>query len=370
MRIKSYFAPAVEDAIAQARQELGDEAMLVKSRRSLPDARHLGEYEVIFAVDLPGESEPAYGAAPAAPAGGGGPNRLSSEIAELKRELEGMRRTLACSAFAPMRTAGGSTDAASAYSALLGAELLPELARELVEGAETRRSESDRPFGSYLLEEIESRLSVQPELGRPGRTRIVALVGPPGAGKTTTLIKLAVSYGLASRRPSLLLSMDTYRIAAADQLRSYAAILGLGCQVLETPGALAQAIEENGGKDLVFIDTPGLGSGDLEIATGLARLLSTRSDIDIHLVLPASMKSADMARAATAYEIFAPRKLDETGTFGPILNQAFRTGKSLSFFTGGQRIPEDLEAATRRRIIELVMAGVHPAAQPEASSAA
>jgi flagellar biosynthesis protein FlhF len=374
MRIKSYFAPSVEIALVQARQELGDEAMLVKTRRSMPDARHLGEYEVIFAADAPEAGADGMPSGLAPPRGSNPPpDRLSLEIAELKQELEGMRRSLAHSAFAPPQNLGGSADAAEAYAALAGADVAPELARNLVEAAEERRSasrseagranrrESD-PLEPWLAEEIESRVTTQAELGRGGRPRVVALVGPPGAGKTTTLVKLAVSFGLASRRPALLLSMDTYRIAAAEQLRCYAAILGIGCQVLETATSLAQAIEENGGKDLILIDTPGLGVGDLETAAGLSRLLAARSDIDTHLVLPASMKSGDLSRAAAAYEIFAPQKLlftklDETDTFGPILNQAIQTGKALSFFTLGQRIPEDLETATRRRLTELVLAG-------------
>ena len=90
-----------------------------------------------------------------------------------------------------------------------------------------------------------------------------------------------MNYGLAGRRPVLLLSMDTYRVAAAEQLRSYAAILGVGFQLLETVTALAQAIEENRGKELIFIDTPGLGFGDLDSLGGLARFLATRGRTSI-----------------------------------------------------------------------------------------
>jgi flagellar biosynthesis protein FlhF len=234
-----------------------------------------------------------------------------------------------------------------------------------VRGAESRagKAGSSTAFQAALADELQSRFTTQPELGRgPARPRIVALVGPPGAGKTTTLVKLAANYGLASRRPVLLLSTDTYRVAAADQLRSYAAILGVGCQVLETVTGVAQALEENRGKDLIFIDTPGFGFGDMESASTLARFLAARSDIDTHLVAPSSLKSADLARVVDAFEIFRPQrllftKLDETTSFGPILNEAARTARPLSFFTTGQRIPEDLEEATPGRLAALVLAG-------------
>ena len=377
MRIKSYYSHEVEDAMAAARQELGADAMLVNTRKAPPEARHLGEYEVVFATDMPLAEETPSTRQPVA---GPGPSvdhapgdRLSLEVAELKKELEGMRRALTRTAFAPSQWLGASPNVSDAYAALTAAEVTPDLAREIVHAAESRLATPRPPlqrsapasqpgFEAALVEELESRFRTEPLLGRgEAKPRMVALVGPPGAGKTTTLVKLAVNYGLAARRPVLLLSLDTYRVAAADQLRSYAAILGVGFQVLDTVTALAQSIEENRGKELIFIDTPGMGSAETDHVPGLSQFLSTRTDIDTQLVLSCSTKSADLSRMVDVFEVFRPQrllftKLDETGSFGPILNEAARTGKALSFFANGQRIPEDLEAAGRKRVIEMILA--------------
>ena len=373
MKLKSYFANTVEDAMSMARQELGSDAMLVNSRKSSLETRHLGAYEVVFVSEMPASETEE-------PAGTAGSNRipgdrLAQQMTELKNELEGMRRTITRSALAPAAWRDSSPDWSDAYGALTASEVSPELAREMVQAAESRISKPAlsklRPgqksakaaFRVALVEELESRFKVQPVLGRgEARPRIVALVGPSGCGKTTTLVKLAVNYGLAARRPVMLLSIDTYRVAAAEQLRSYSAILGVGFQLVETVSALAQAIEENRGKELIFLDTPGMGPAEAANYSSLAQFLSTREDIDTQIVVSSSMKSADLSRVVDSFEVFRPQrliftKLDETGSFGPILNEAVRTGKPLSFLATGQRIPEDLEAAASGRVAGLILGG-------------
>jgi len=131
---------------------------------------------------------------------------------------------------------------------------------------------------------------------------------------------------------------------------------------VETTNALGLALEEHRTKDLILIDTPGYGPKDLSNTTGHVELLSRHAEIDVHLVVPATMKPADLSRTVEAFSGFRAHKLlfthlDETRTFGPLLNESVRTGKPISFLCAGQQIPEDLEPATRARIVEL-LAGI------------
>lgn len=358
MRLKSYFAKNVQTALEMARLELGPEAMLVHSKKSPPEARHLGECEVVMAL-APGDIAPAA-PTPTAPPSPEACPRILAEMAEIRKQMERMAAAVSRSNVQSLAGGLSQPDLARIFSSLIESEVDAELAHDMLNRLRASNAGGDA-LHLLLAAEVASRVRCDAQLGR-GRQepRIVALVGPCGCGKTTTLVKLAVHSGLTARRPAQLISMDTCRIAAADQLRSYAAILGVGFQALETPGALAQAIEEHRNKGLILIDTPGCGPNEMADAADLARFLGSRPDIDTHLVLSASTRSADLSRVVDRFEIFRPQKLlftrlDETEAFGPILNEAARTAKPVSFLTAGQRIPEDLEPATTERIVNLVL---------------
>ena len=371
MRLKSYFSGTVEAAMELARKELGEEALLVNARPSTPDTRSLGAFEVVFGV-AEGAREIAAGhnsrntgalkahlstqlvaqnasqntpqSAPFYSGGSeeratGSQDRLIQEVADVKRQLERLGQSLRHPRLLP----AADTQEGALYTRLLDAELEPALAQRVAEGT---------PLEDLF--EVDATLGTHAAAAGNERA-VIALIGPPGAGKTTTLVKLAARYGLTSRRPAQILSIDVCRIAAADQLRTFASILGIGCEIVETPAALAQAIEEYRHKDFIFIDTPGYASAEMEEARELALMFSAHPEIDTHLVLMASMKPLDLARMVDRYEMFSPHKLiftrmDETQSFGPLLNESARRALPISFLSAGQTIPDDLEPATKQRL--------------------
>ena len=363
MKIKSYFANTVTDAVQSARREMGEDAMLMETRKAPPDSRHLGNYEVVFGV-TGAEPNPGVLARPVTtPLAPAEMSRLYSEMAQMRRQLEGIRLAMRSGLAAP-RWMLPSSALAEMFSTLLAAEISADVAQSIIDRvhAQTSPSQLEDP-GSILrilAGEMAGRFSVDTTLGRnEGDSRVVAIVGPPGSGKTTSLVKLAVAYGVAARNSVQVVSLDNMRVGAAEQLRSYAAILGVGFQALTSPAGLDQALADCRSKSLILIDTPGYGLGELDGAADLACVLS-RGAIDVHLTLTASMKSADLTRVVEAFEVFRPAKLlftrlDETDSFGPILCEAARTQKALSFFGTGQRIPEDLMPASHEGLIEMIL---------------
>jgi flagellar biosynthesis protein FlhF len=254
---------------------------------------------------------------------------------------------------------------------LLDAGLEPGLAAEIEAAVGLRMSrrsvmEISRP--RKLLEwdpdvvvqeteqEIGNRVQTQSELGR-----VTVLTGPPGAGKTTTLVKLAVSRGIASGRAVRLISADTQRIGAAEQLRTFAAILGVPFQGVESAGALAQSIDSAPASSMLLVDTPGLSPALLnDLGRDLAGLLSSRQDIDTHLVLTATARQTDLENAVARFRMFQPSRLiftrlDETDSLGAAFSVVARHEKPVSFFCNGQLIPEDIQAASKSVLVEALV---------------
>jgi flagellar biosynthesis protein FlhF len=342
MRIKSYFAHSVQEAIDKARLELGPDAMLMNSRKTDPELRQLGTYEVVFGLaDNPAASEPLAPAAQALAV----PNSdvLIEEIAELRRQIETVKRSVSRPA-----AARNSAESEEMHANLCAAGFSEDTAQEILQAADKQNVP--------VIEEIGSRFQISPGIGTDeSGPRILVLVGPPGAGKTTTLVKLALKYGVASRNPIQILSTDTLRVGGSDQLAAYARILGVGFQAIHSTASLATALEENRSKKLIFIDTPGYSAGNIDEAAELTRFLAAQPNIDVQLVLPATLRVNAASRILKRFTGFHPGKLifthfDEAETLGAMLELAMRTKLPISYLGTGQQIPEDLEEASKPKL--------------------
>jgi len=316
--IKTYFATSVKAAIELARLELGEDAMLLNARQAPEDARHLGQFEVVFA------------AAPEA-------KRQEQDIPSLTLQPAMPIRALAETRLLLER--------ANLEAGILNRLLAPG-------------QPGDQP--QDIRARMEQLLRIEPILAKPSNNcQIAAFAGPPGRGKTTTLVKLAVSHGIAARVPVRIFSADYLRIGAADQLRTLAAILGVAFQAFPSIPALDHALRQPF-PGITLIDTPGFSPRDSGAADDLARCLHAHPHLETHLVLRADAQAAEHAAAAARFEPFRPKRLiftgvDETATAGALYSAAVITRIPISFLGNGQSIPEDLEAACASRIVEFVL---------------
>jgi flagellar biosynthesis protein FlhF len=189
---------------------------------------------------------------------------------------------------------------------------------------------------------------------------VVALVGPTGVGKTTTIAKLAANFRLRENRRVGLITVDTYRIAAVEQLRTYADIIDLPMEVVSTPREMREAVERMRSLDLVLMDTAGRSPRDEVKIRELRSLLAEAAPAEVHLVLSAASSARSLAAAA---ERFAPvgvtalliTKLDEATGLGNLLALARNCRLPFSYLTDGQNVPDDISIAEAKRLAQLIL---------------
>ncbi|MDY7032369.1 MAG: flagellar biosynthesis protein FlhF [Thermodesulfobacteriota bacterium] len=240
-------------------------------------------------------------------------------------------------------------------------ELASEIIREVKETLSQNDVKRDGRVKECLSEILERIVMVSGPLQvEDGRQKVVAFVGPTGVGKTTTIAKIAAKQALEAKKRTALITLDTYRIAAIEQLRTYARIIGIPVEVLLHGSEIQRVLQLHQDKDLILIDTAGRNHRSQSQISELSSLFDTTIPIETHLVLSATTKDEDIDDICSGYNIIPIHrllftKLDESLCFGSIINQAVRSGIQLSYFTTGQRVPEDIEVATHWRILDLIL---------------
>ncbi|MBI4577926.1 MAG: flagellar biosynthesis protein FlhF [Planctomycetes bacterium] len=307
-------------------------------------------------------------AAPPLPRGGGGDDL---QLRAILREVAGLRGLVAELARHQRGERLGDFPATlqDAYARLREAEVREDLAREVVVRVNEELCGAELRDPACVQERVHRLVSERVRVAGPipvGHARgayVVALIGPTGVGKTTTIAKLAGRLAIAGV-PVGLVTVDNYRIAAVEQLRTYADIIGVPLRAVTNPHELRRAIAELADRAVILVDTAGRSPRDDLKLNELAAYLEAAGPQETHLVVSATTARRDLGPVLGRYgRLRANRlivtKLDEAVVHGTLLDMIESVPASLSYLTTGQEVPADIEPAAADRVAGLVLRA-HP----------
>jgi flagellar biosynthesis protein FlhF len=392
MNVKTFRARSMQEALALVRRDLGAQASVLHTREVRPRAlaRLLGAprmFEVVASasVSVPSRLPPRRGQVPAVPrtqvgialdgpisraagepaARAAASLQLYAQLTELQAKVDGLFKNTGRDARPDLPDC-----LFRLFTDLIDADLGEDAARELVDRVH-RQMPAGEPLDPADLKEraaglIEDEISIAgPIQAAPGRRHLVALVGPTGVGKTTTIAKLAANFRLREKQRVGLITVDTYRIAAVEQLRTYADIIDLPMEIVATPREMHQAVARMADLDLILMDTAGRSPRDEVQIQELKSMLSEASPDEVHLVLSSVASATSLVRTAEQFAVVGTTalvltKLDEAVSLGNVLGLVRHSKLPLSYLTNGQNVPDDIATADKRRLARMIL-GLEPA---------
>jgi flagellar biosynthesis protein FlhF len=381
MIIKTFEGNTMQEALTQARDALGDEAIVLNTRQvkagGLLGLRGGQKIEVTAAIDdsqtAPAAAAVATASAPAAApaamaqvpaataspvpaafrayeesvARGPVPSGPDPEITQLKADIRELRSIVS----ALLNNAPSKSQSNRPLVCQLGVDedVAADQLAELVSITDIQE------LTSALAGRLEAH-SAPPELDR---RRVIAVVGPTGVGKTTTLAKLAARFALQQGKSVALVTADTYRIGAVDQLKTYARIMNLPLEIALSPEDVTAAVAKHGDKDVVLIDTVGRSQRSEEHIRQVREFVDAAEGVECYLVVSASQSPEVQREVAQRFAVFSPSrlaitKIDESPNRGCIVNLPHWTGARIACVTAGQNVPQDIEFADAARLATLV----------------
>ncbi|MDQ0350639.1 flagellar biosynthesis protein FlhF [Alkalibacillus filiformis] len=370
MKVKKYTAPTMPEVMKLVRKELGNQAVILNSREKRSNG-FLGLFkkrniEVVAAVDpnpvlnkqskntqvsfkqeqSPNLNESSTTKKEYDP-------DLLKEIRDLKEQLSNQEQT---AQYPEVIEKVNSHLQGQGVSQPLIDELIQPL---LAEYYSNGQHEDLTVYFQLLQDLIAEKLKPSIDYQRNSSTKNLFLFGPTGVGKTTTLAKLAADASIKQGKDVGLITLDTYRIAAVEQLKTYAKILNLSVEVAYNSEDFEIAKENLSHKDLIFIDTPGRNFRKNEYIEQIHQLIEFGEDDELYCVLSLTSKEQDMVDIYNNFKalpinqvIFT--KADETSLYGPILNLWSRYDFKIAYLTTGQDVPDDIEEATVDNVAQLI----------------
>lgn len=256
------------------------------------------------------------------------------------------------------------------YNTMLDSEVDEKYANQIVDDVDKTRK-PNLPF-DYILANVYQKMilmfskaeGITPAESGP---KIVLFMGPTGVGKTTTIAKIASGFSMEQKKKVALLTADTYRIAAAEQLRTYANILEVPFRVIYSEDDARKAVRDFRDYDYIFVDTMGHSHQNeerLDSMKSLLKAMNESGECQTFLVLSATTKYRDLQKIITSYKevsdyqlIFT--KLDETESYGNLLNLKLFTGTPIAFVTYGQNVPNDIENFNPQKTVKEILSTKH-----------
>jgi len=349
MRIKKFTAKNYADALEQVKRELGEDALIMSTRSIKPESPLSGrsvanKVEITAAIEF----EEPVSVEDELDLNEGDGLDMKSLIFNLLSE-KGQSQTL-----------GLKSSQFETYSHLVENGLDEQLASKILKKSISENDEKpakEKVRAKNLMKKVipfEGEIN----LGNDG-PKMVAFVGPTGVGKTTTIAKVAADYAIRKNKKVALISLDTYRLGAVDQLQIYGDIMQVPVEVAGSKYELREIVNKHSDKDLILIDTTGRSHRDKDYSRQLKAIFDAVGGVETHLVL--SVTAQENVFSMT-YQQFLPigvdrvlfTKLDEGLNFGSLFNFSVKNRVPLSYFTSGQNVPEDLEVAAPDKVISLI----------------
>ncbi|MES9961396.1 MAG: flagellar biosynthesis protein FlhF [Sedimenticola sp.] len=378
MKIKRFFAKDIRQALRQVRETLGSDAVIL-SNKSVDGGVELVaamDYEesAFESVDKSEEEKPTASVTELKPAEGEQPDpRVEAPakvvgnsprvewsqdpiLVEMRREMQNLRRMMENGLSGLSWREMGEHDAQSQelYRRLMGLDLSADICNHLV--GESVGSESlDQAWRKALHQLANGIATTGDRLLEEGG--VVALIGPTGVGKTTTIAKLAARFALRhGHRHVAFISTDKYRIGAQEQLNTYARILDVPVRTAATPEELGIALNALADKRLILVDTAGMSQRDVRLSEQLGMLHSGDRPVRSLLTLSATTQQAALEQSIEAFSAAAPEaciltKLDEAASLGGSLSAMIHSRLPLAFITDGQKVPEDVHLARANTLV-------------------